>query len=179
MPKNLLKVAALCAVALLSLQAHALDSTTRNGNALAVGLPAVAAGLSLMNDDKEGFIQLVKSEGATLVIVEALKSSTHQTRPNGKDNKSFPSGHSAVAFSAAQFMQMKGGWEYGVPAYLAASYVANSRVEAHEHRWRDVVAGAATGAMTTYYFTDDTSQRRLGASFTGRSGYVQFQQYFK
>jgi len=179
MKKTSRQLAALCVASFFSLQSHALDSTTRNGNALAVGLPALAAGMTWMNEDKEGFIQLVKSEGATLLIVEALKSSTHQTRPNGKDDKSFPSGHSAVAFSAAQFMQMKGGWEYGVPAYLAASYVANSRVEAHEHRWRDVVAGAATGALTTYYFTDDTSQRRLGASFTGRSGYVQFQQYFK
>lgn len=179
MYKPALKLATLCAATCLTLQAHALDSATRNGNALAVGLPAVAAGLSLMSDDKEGFFQLVKSEAATLVIVEALKSSTHQTRPNGKDDKSFPSGHSAVAFSAAQFMQMKGGWEYGLPAYVAASYVANSRVEAREHRWRDVVAGAATGAISTYYFTDDTSNRRLGASFTGKSAYLQFQQSFK
>lgn len=179
MQKKSFKFAAFGIATLLSFQANALDSTTRNGNALAVGLPAVAAGMTLMNEDKEGFFQLVKSEGATLVIVEALKSSTHQTRPNGKDDKSFPSGHSAVAFSAAQFLQMKGGWEYGAPAYLAASYVANSRVEAREHRWRDVVAGAATGAMTTYYFTDDNNQRRLGASFTGRGAYLQFQQQFK
>ncbi len=168
------------AVAVLSAgQAHALDSMTRNGNLLAAGLPVVAAGLSMANGDVEGLTQLVKSEAATLVIVEALKSSTHQMRPNGKDDKSFPSGHAAVAFSAAQYMQMKGGWEYGAPAYLAAAYVANSRVEAHEHRWRDVVAGGAIGALTTYYFTDEASQRRLGMSFTGRSGYVQFQQLFK
>lgn len=173
------KLVVACAAAVLSFQAQALDSTTRNGNLLAVGLPALAAGLSLVNDDTEGFVQLVKSETATLLIVEALKSSTHQMRPNGKDDKSFPSGHAAVAFSAAQFMQMKGGWEYGVPAYLAASYVANSRVEAREHRWRDVVAGAATGALTTYYFTDDTSGRRVGMSFTGRSASLQYQQAFK
>lgn len=179
MHQPLLKLATLCAATCLTLQAHAMDSTTRNGHVLAIGLPTVAAGLSLMNDDKEGFLQLMKSEAATLVIVETLKQSTHQTRPNGKDDKSFPSGHSAVAFSAAQFMQMKGGWEYGLPAYLAASYVANSRVEAREHRWRDVVAGAATGALTTYYFTDNKSDRRLGASFTGRSAHLQYQQSFK
>ena len=170
--------ATLCLASLLSIQAHALDSITRNANLFAIGLPVVAAGLSLMSDDRQGFIQLVKSEGATLVIVEALKASTHQMRPNGKDNKSFPSGHSAVAFSAAQFMQMQGGWQYGVPAYLAASYVANSRVQAREHRWRDVAAGAAIGAMTTYYITDDSNHRWLGASFTGQSLYLQFQQSF-
>jgi membrane-associated phospholipid phosphatase len=172
--------AAAIAAAVFSLSAHAQTSTTtRNGDLLAVGLPAIAAGLTLANNDTEGFVQLVKSEAATLVIVEALKSTTHQTRPNGKDDKSFPSGHAAVAFSAAQFMQMKGGWEYGVPAYLAASYVANSRVQAREHRWRDVVAGAATGALTTAYFTDENSGRRFGMSFTGRSASLQLQQTFK
>ncbi len=169
---TLMTAMAMCAQAQTS-------TTTRNGDLLAVGLPAIAAGLTLANNDTEGFVQLVKSEAATLVIVEALKSTTQQTRPNGKDDKSFPSGHAAVAFSAAQFMQMKGGWEYGVPAYLAASYVANSRVQAREHRWRDVVAGAATGALTTAYFTDEKSGRRLGMSFTGRSASLQLQQTFK
>ncbi len=165
-----------CAVALFAVQAHALDSTTRNGTVLAVGLPVLAAGLSLANDDTVGLVQLVKSEAVTVAIVEVLKSSTHEMRPDGSDNKSFPSAHAAVAFSAAQYLQMKGGWEYGVPAYLAASYVANSRVEANLHHWRDVIAGGATGALTTYYFTDDTRGRRFGMSFTGRSAALQFQQ---
>ena len=166
--------------AIFSWPAHAQNSTTtRNGNLLAVGLPAMAASFTLLNTDTDGFLQLVKSEAATVVIVEALKSTTHQTRPNGKDDKSFPSGHAAIAFSAAQFMQIKGGWEYGLPAYLAASYVANSRVQAREHRWRDVVAGGATGALTTSYFTDENSGRRFGMSFTGHSASLQLQQSFK
>ena len=179
MNRLILSLVAICATVFVSTQAYALDSMTRNGNILAIGLPTVAAGLTVANGDMEGLTQLVKSEAATLVIVEALKSSTHQTRPNGKDDKSFPSGHTAVAFSAAQYMQMKGGWEYGVPAYLAASYVANSRVEAREHRWRDVAAGGAIGALSTYYFTDDASQRRLSMSFSGRDASIQFQQLFK
>ena len=170
-------------VALLAIMASAAqaqnNTTTRNGDLLALGLPAVAAGLTLANNDTEGLVQLVKSEAATVAIVEALKNTTKQTRPNGKDDKSFPSSHAAVSFSAAQFMQMKGGWEYGVPAYLAASYVANSRVQAREHRWRDVVAGAATGALTTAYFTDEKSGRRFGASFSGRSATLQLQQAFQ
>lgn len=158
------------------LQAHALDSTTRNANVVTIGLPAFAAGMSFLNDDTAGVVQLVKSEAVTLGIVEVLKSTTHEMRPNGKDDKSFPSGHAAVAFSAAQYMQMKGGWEYGVPAYLAASYVAYARVDAREHHWRDVAAGAATGMLTTYYFTDANSGRRLGMRWSGRSASLQFQQ---
>ena len=167
------------ALALLSCQAHALDSITRNANLLTIGLPTFAAGMSLINDDTAGVVQLIKSEAVTLGIVQVLKTSTHQMRPNGKDDKSFPSGHTAVAFSAAQYMQMKGGWEYGMPAYLAASYVANARVEAREHRWRDVAAGAATGMLTTYYLTDANSDRRFGMSWTGRSASILFQQPIK
>lgn len=159
--------------------AYAQDAQTRNGNLLTAGLPLVAAGLSLAGEDTEGFKQLVKSEAATVLIVEALKSGTHQTRPNGRDDKSFPSLQTAVSFSAAQYMQEKGGWQYGLPSYLAASYVANSRVEAREHRWRDVVAGAATGILTTRYLTDSAGGPRLGASFAPRSIYLSLQQSFK
>lgn len=173
-----LKAAALLAM-LATQQAYALDSATRNANLLTAGLPVVAAGFSYLNNDTEGLVQLVKSEAATVLITEGLKNATHQTRPDGTDNKSFPSRHAAVAFSAAQYMQMKGGWEYGLPAYAAAAYVANARVESNRHRWRDVAAGAATGALTTYYFTDDKNQRRLGMMWSGGTATVQFQQALK
>lgn len=176
MRKFCVSVGWVCMAVLLPLQLQAQETTRRVGDLLAAGLPAFAAGLTLVNDDKESLVELVKSEGATLLLVEALKSSRHEMRPDGSDNKSFPSGHSAVAFSAAQFLQMKGGWEYGVPAYLAASYVGYSRVQAHKHYWKDVIAGAATGAATTYYFTNDTQHRRLGLSWTGRSASLTYQQ---
>jgi len=179
MSQRMSKLLITSSIALLSFQAHALDSMTRNGNLIAMGLPAFAAGMSFLNDDTEGVVQLIKSEAVTLGIVEVLKSSTHQMRPDGSDNKSFPSGHAAVAFSAAQYMQMKGGWEYGAPAYLAASYVAYARVDARKHHWRDVAAGAGTGMLTTYYFTDANSDRRLGMSWTGRSASLLYQQPLK
>jgi len=45
------------------------------------------------------------------------------------------------------------GWEYGVPAYAAASFVAYSRVEAREHQPHVVLAGAAIGIISSYIFT--------------------------
>jgi len=174
--KSSLAAGIVCVAALFSFSVQAQDSTRRMGDLLSVGLPAFAAGLTLVNDDKESLVQLAKSEGATFLIVEGLKASHHEMRPDGSDNKSFPSRHAAVAFSAAQFLQMKGGWEYGVPAYLAASYVGYSRVETHKHYWKDVVAGAATGALTTYYFTDASQGRRLGMSWTGRWASLTYQQ---
>jgi membrane-associated phospholipid phosphatase len=50
-------------------------------------------------------------------------------------------------------MRKRYGWEYGVPAYAAASFVAYSRVEAKQHFPHDVIAGAAIGIASSYIFT--------------------------
>lgn len=148
----------LLALALLLTPASALafdeDDYKTLSHVLAVGLPAAAAGISVARDDTPGLVQLAKSEAFTLAATEVLKLTVDETRPNGRDDKSFPSGHTSVSFAAAQYMQMRGGWEYGVPAYLVASLVGYSRVRADEHYWRDVIAGTALGIASSYYFTD-------------------------
>lgn len=141
---------------LVSTPALALDEDDYKtlSHVLAIGLPAVGGGISLAHDDAPGLVQLAKSEAFTLAVTVILKQTVDETRPNGRDDKSFPSGHTAVSFAAAQYMQMRGGWEYGVPAYLAATLVGYSRVRADEHYWRDVAAGAALGVASGYAFTD-------------------------
>lgn len=124
------------------------------GDAATVALPLVAAGISLYHDDGEGLWQLAKSEAATLAITEVLKGTVHETRPNGQDKRSFPSRHASVAFSAAQFMQMRGGWAYGIPAYIVSAAVAADRVHLREHYTKDVIAGAVIGIASSAYFTD-------------------------
>ncbi len=177
--RHLFRTTAVAVSLMASFNASALDATARNGNVLAAGLPVLAAGLSYMHDDTAGVVELLKSEAVTLGMVGVLKSTVHETRPDGSDNKSFPSGHAAVAFSAAQYMQMKGGWEYGLPAYLAASYVGYSRVETNKHYWKDVAAGAATGMLTTYYFTQPNSEQRLSMSWSGRAAHIRYQMPWK
>jgi membrane-associated phospholipid phosphatase len=125
---------------------------------LAVGLPAVAAGVSLAQDDTPGLYQLAKSEAFTLAATEVLKLTVHETRPNGRD-KSFPSGHTSVSFAAAQYMQMRGGWEYGV--------------RADEQYWKDVAAGAALGIASSYYFTDTGGWSKFSVLATPSAVYAQ------
>lgn len=158
---------------LASLQSFAQNASGRNSNILAVGLPAYAASISYLKGDEQGLIQLIESEAATWVAVEALKASTHRTRPDGSDNKSFPSGHTAVSFSAAQYLYMKGGWEYGLPAYALAGYVGYARVNADKHHLSDVIAGGAIGALTTYSLTDSVTGDRLSMTlFPGAASVV-------
>lgn len=164
-----------CIVALSLVPAVASAESGYNtvSDVLALGLPVVAAGISVARDDASGFFQLAKSEALTLVTTEILKRTTHETRPNGRDDKSFPSGHTAVAFAAAQYLQMKGGWEYGVPAYLAASAVGYARVRADEHYWHDVLAGAALGIASSYYFTDSREQTKFSVMFGPHAVFAQ------
>lgn len=140
----------------------ALAGSGSAGDAATVALPLVAAGISLYHDDREGLWQLVKSEAATLAITEVLKATVHEARPNGQDKRSFPSRHASVAFSAAQFMQIRGGWAYGVPAYIVAAAVAADRVHLREHYAKDVIAGAVVGIASSAYFTDKPYRVNLG-----------------
>jgi len=50
-------------------------------------------------------------------------------------------------------MRKRYGWEYGIPAYALASFVAYSRVEARDHYPHDVIAGASIGIVCSYIFT--------------------------
>ncbi|WP_024872918.1 phosphatase PAP2 family protein [Tolumonas lignilytica] len=136
----------------VSITASAKSRFTEYGDIASLALPAIAAGLSWQQDDNEGLIQFGEGYVATMATSEALKFSIHAKRPNGEDH-SFPSAHTASAFSAASYLQQRYGWKYGVPAYTAAAAVGWSRVNAKEHYWRDVIAGAAIATGFSYVFT--------------------------
>jgi membrane-associated phospholipid phosphatase len=128
------------------------DTISSAGDVLQLVLPATAGGLTLGFRDWQGSLQLAESSALTVGVTYGLKFTVHETRPNG-GNQSFPSGHSSISFSAAEFMRKRYGWEYGIPAYAAASFVAYSRVESGAHYPHDVIAGAAIGIMSSYLFT--------------------------
>jgi len=130
----------------------AADSIQTAGDVLQFVLPATAAGLTLGHHDGQGALQLGESLAVTLGATYALKYGIDERRPNG-GRQSFPSGHASISFSSAEFMRKRYGWEYGVPAYAAASFVAYSRVESREHHPQDVVAGAGIGILSSYIFT--------------------------
>lgn len=53
----------------------------------------------------------------------------------------------------ASFIHERYGLEYAIPAYVAATFVGYSRVQAKKHYIHDVLAGAALGSATSFYFT--------------------------
>lgn len=126
--------------------------TEDSSDVLEIALPAAAASIAyFVEDDEQGLWQFGTSLLATTATTYALKAAVDKERPNGKDNDAFPSGHAAVTFSAASFLQRRYGWEYGVPAYLLASYTGYARVQTDNHEVVDVLAGAAIGLAFNYF----------------------------
>lgn len=133
--------------------ANADDSIVRAGDNLQIGIPLVAGMISLLKNDYEGTAQWAEGALWTSVATHTLKFAVDEERPNGNDNNSFPSGHTSAAFQGAAFLQMRYGWEYGLPAYAAAGFVGYSRVHGDYHYWRDVAAGAALAIGVQYAIT--------------------------
>ncbi len=123
---------------------------------LAVGLPAIAAGTTWAKKDQQGVKELALTLGTALAATEVLKSTVHEWRPDHSDQKSFPSGHTAIAFAAATYMDTRYGEEFGAwrPAlYGAAALTAVARVQANKHHWKDVIAGGALGWASAKLWT--------------------------
>jgi membrane-associated phospholipid phosphatase len=146
-------VSGLILFALTTAGTRASDGIETAGDVLHYLLPAAAGGLTLGYQDGTGAIQFGESAAVTLGVTFGLKYTVHERRPNGDDLQSFPSGHSSISFCSAEFMRKRYGWEYGIPAYIAASFVAYSRVEAEKHFSHDVIAGAFIGIASSYIFT--------------------------
>lgn len=122
-----------------------------------VALSAAATGIALGEGDTRGLGQFAKSAGLTLAVTHGLKYAVDAERPNGGD-RSFPSGHTSIAFCSAEFVRRRYGLAYGAPAYVLASFVGCSRVEAEQHHIRDVVGGALIGIAGSMIFTRSSDE---------------------
>jgi membrane-associated phospholipid phosphatase len=136
----------------ISVPVEASDGIETAGEVLTFLLPATAAGLTVGFMDTEGMLQFGESAALSLGVSYGLKYTINEKRPNGGDH-SFPSNHASISFASAEFMRKRYGWEYGIPAYVAATFVAYSRVEAKQHYTHDVIAAAAIGIGSSYLFT--------------------------
>jgi len=128
-------------------------------NVGAYTLTVSALALPAVRGDWQGFRQAAYSLGTAESLSLGLKSAIKEQRPDNSGNDSFPSGHSALAFASATTLYRRYGWEVGVPAYAVATLTAYARVDARKHHWYDVVAGAAIGAGSGWFFTDAFNNR--------------------
>ncbi len=97
-------------------------------------------------------VNTVASVGVAYVGKTALKAMIKEERPDYSDNKSFPSGHTAMAFAAARSIDKEFRKEsiwIPIAGYATATAIGVERVVNDRHHWYDVVAGAAVGIGST------------------------------
>ncbi len=81
-------------------------------------------------------------------IVNTTKSLAKEPRPDSGTKNSFPSGHTATAFTGAELVREEYGTVAGVGAYTVATGVAFLRLYNGRHWFNDVIAGAGIGILS-------------------------------
>ena len=94
----------------------------------------------------------VLSFGIMGVSTTTVKHLADRPRPDGSNNYSFPSGHTANAFAAAEFLNQEyrdvSPW-IGYAGYTVATATGALRLYNNKHWLSDVVAGAGFGIAST------------------------------
>jgi membrane-associated phospholipid phosphatase len=87
-----------------------------------------------------------------LSVVYSLKYTVGEARPDTGNKNSFPSGHTAQAFTAATFLSKEYGYKsiwISIGAYTAATTVGVFRVLNNRHWISDIFVGAGIGMLST------------------------------
>ena len=94
----------------------------------------------------------ITSQALNAAMVYTLKHRVKELRPDSSNFLSFPLGHAAFSFSAAQFFYReyrdKNFW-LSLSTYPIAFFAAANRMAHNKHWFADVVAGAGIGILST------------------------------
>jgi membrane-associated phospholipid phosphatase len=163
-------LAGIAILVVTSLGGPAFASTQSLGQDVAIMLPIIAGGVSFTKSDWIGGAELTLDTATTVGVAYALKHVIREQRPDKSDFQSMPSDTAALGFAPAQFLWDRYGWQYGVPAYAAATFVAWSRVDAQKHHWYDVTASAALAFGFSKIFTTTYQPRGLDYGIAPTNG---------
>jgi membrane-associated phospholipid phosphatase len=148
------------------------------GASFQFGLTGAALGVGLITKNKkwQNFaLDNLQAQIFTGGFTWVFKELTHRARPetgegnyawygpfNGKENKSFFSGHTSLSFSTATMIFLHTGkkWWVGALSYGAASAVGISRMQQQKHWASDVVAGALIGTAVAKFVYNKQQMRR-------------------
>jgi membrane-associated phospholipid phosphatase len=99
------------------------------------------------------FSDLLRAILLANVVVTPIKFVAQRERPDGSDNLSFPSGHTANAFAMTAVLTRRYGPRFALPLYAFTAAVPLARIDRDRHFFSDVVAGAILGTVAGYAVT--------------------------
>lgn len=118
------------------------------------------AGVKGRNNLGRATLSYVTSLAIMGILVNSIKYTAKVERPDGSKNNSFPSGHTAMAFTNASFLHKEYGMVnpgYSIAGYGSAALTGLGRNLNNRHWLPDVLAGAGIGILSTelgYFFID-------------------------
>ena len=113
-------------------------------------LGAAELGLKCESSFAERAVTATLAYGTEAIICYTLKTLIREERPDGSRFNSFPSAHTAAAFTGAELIRGDYGNGPGSAFYAGGIYVAAMRVQHQRHWWWDTVAGASIGVASVY-----------------------------
>lgn len=121
---------------------------------LSAVLVAGTLGLKTAHNFKSRLIYSGISYFTVGLTVSLLKKTIHETRPDQSGNNSFPSGHTAFAFTGAEILHQELKADYPVLSYAAypiATGVGIYRMLNNKHYLSDVLVGAGLGILSAKF----------------------------
>ena len=119
------------------------------GGATIVTAAAATVFLTSRLSDNQKFRSFAYSLAQSYIIANTvtvgLKYSANRLRPDGSNNLSFPSGHTANAFTFATVISHYYGKKAAIPSFIGAAFIGATRVGKNMHYVSDVIAGATIG----------------------------------
>ena len=136
-------------------QTHAGNSAMRflssSGNLIYLTAGTLVPLLEDGATGKQHALRTLDSLLASTLLTEVLKRIVQEKRPDDPlAFNSFPSGHATAAFTVAT-VESHYHPHQALFWYGGAALISYSRVQLHRHYYRDVVAGAAVGYLTTRF----------------------------
>lgn len=118
----------------------------------AVSLGLGASGVKGKHSFGDQLVLAILSNIIAQGVTGSIKMISKYPRPNGEDDKSFPSGHASSAFANATILHEEYGqrsvW-YSVGGYATATTVGGMRILKNKHWLADVLMGAGIGIAAT------------------------------
>lgn len=115
--------------------------------AIYLGLGAIP-GVPCRHNFKERFLAEATAYLTMGILTNAIKYTVRERRPDTEMRNSFPSGHTAMAFTGAELIRQSYPAGVAAGAYTVAIGVAFLRLYNNRHWLNDVIAGAGIGILS-------------------------------